>query len=86
MAAVVYLLCGFTCAMCAYFLTKAYQRQPTPLLLWSSTCFLFFTLNNIVLFVDTQIVGPNIDLSVLRAGTAVIGSGLLAFGLISEGA
>ena len=80
----VYLLCAATSVMCAVLLLRAYRRQRTRLLLWSSLCFVLLALNNILLFVDLIVVPSEIDLSLWRSGVALAGVGVLLFGLIWE--
>ena len=83
----VYLLCAVTSVICAVLLLRAYRRQRTRLLLWSSLCFVLLALNNTLLFVDLVdlIVVPSaIDLSLWRSAVALAGVGVLLFGLIWE--
>jgi hypothetical protein len=84
MAEAVYLLCAATSIACAVLLLRAYLRQRTRLLLWSSLCFAFLALNNALLFVDLIVVSVDVDLSAWRSVTAVAGVSLLLFGLIWE--
>lgn len=84
MAEAVYLLCAATSTACAVLLLRASLRQRTRLLLWSSLCFAFLALNNTLLFVDLIIVPDTLDLSIWRSITALVGVGLLLFGLIWE--
>jgi hypothetical protein len=84
MAEIVYLLCAATSLICALRLLRAYLYQLTGLLLWSTFCFAFLTLNNILLFVDLTIVPHTVDLSLWRGSTALVGLALLLFGLIWE--
>jgi hypothetical protein len=79
----VYLLCAGTSTACAVLLLRGYVRQRTRLLLWSSLCFVCLAINNAVLFLDLIVV-PATDLSMWRAGTALLGVSLLLYGLIWE--
>lgn len=81
MPAVVYALCALTSLTCAGLLLKAYWRTRTRLLLWSSVSFVGLAANNVLLFVDLIVV-PSIDLSILRASTALAAIVILLFGLI----
>jgi hypothetical protein len=81
MASIVYLLCAITSLICASLLLRSYLANRTPLLFWSSLCFIGLAMNNILLFIDLVIV-PTIDLSFYRAICALIGVVVLAFGLI----
>jgi hypothetical protein len=84
MAEAVYLLCAGTSVACAVLLLRAYRRQRTRLLLWSSLCFALLALNNSLLFVDLIIIPEGVDLSILRSVTALAGVIVLVFGLIWE--
>ena len=81
MASLVYLLCAITSLICASMLLRSYLTNRTPLLFWSSLCFIGLAMNNILLFIDLVIV-PTIDLSFYRALCALIAVLVLVFGLI----
>jgi hypothetical protein len=83
MGAVVYALCSAAAALCAALLLRSYTRSRAPLLLWSGLCFVAFTVNNILVFVDLVLV-PSVDLFLLRNLVALIGIALLLWGLIWE--
>ena len=53
----------------------------TPLLFWSSLCFVGLTLDNLFLFAD-RILLPAVDLSVYRQPTALVAVGVLLYGMI----
>lgn len=80
---IVYGLCVVTSALCAVLLLRGYARSRVPLLLWSGLCFIGLALNNLLLFVDVQIV-PLIDLSAWRTLPALVGVLLLLYGMIWE--
>jgi hypothetical protein len=80
----IYILCALTSTACAVMLIRGYWQNQTKLLLWSSLCFVGFTLNNILLFVDLVVV-PQVDLSLWRNLPSLIGVTLLLYGLIWEG-
>jgi hypothetical protein len=80
-AEIVYVLCALTSLICAVLLGRAYWRSRARILLWSTLCFVFLTLNNILLYLDLAIL-PEVDLSIPRNLTTLIGLGLLVFGLI----
>lgn len=84
MAEAVYLLCALTSLLCAVLLFRGYRAGRTPLLFWSSLCFVGLVLNNVLLFVDLVIVGPEVDLSLLRSGSALASLALLLYGLVME--
>ena len=83
MAAAVYVLCALTSLLCAVLLLRGWLRSRSRLLLWSGICFLWFTANNVLLFVDLEIV-PDVDLSVARSGTAFVGAATLLLALVWE--
>jgi len=83
MARVIYALCAITSLVCTWLLLRGYMRTRARLLLWSGLCFAFLTLNNIVLYIDLEVVS-SVDLSVIRAVPAVIALALLIYGLIWE--
>jgi hypothetical protein len=83
MVETVYLLCAATSAVCAVLLLRAHRRTRTPLLLWSALCFVGLALNNAMLVIDL-IVLPDVDLSTWRLVPALVGVGLLVYGLVWE--
>lgn len=85
MAEAVYLLCALTSMFCAALLFRSYRRQRTRLLMWTAACFVGLALNNVLLFVDLVLV-PDIDLTVLRSGIAVVAVTLVVIGLTWEDA
>lgn len=80
----VYVLCAFTALACAVLLLKAYLRSHVRLLLWSGLCFGLLFINNALVFVDAVAL-PDTDLSLWRTMPALIGVGLLIYGLLWEG-
>lgn len=80
---VVYALCALTGIGCAVLLLRGYRRSGVRLLLWSGLCFVGLALNNVLLFVDFRLT-PQADLSLWRTIPAVIGIGILLYGLIWE--
>jgi len=90
MAEAVYALCAITSLACAYMLLRGYLRSRARLLLWSSLCFAFLFLNNVLLFVDKVVLPERDDLlgitfPVWRSSVALIGIGLLVIGLVWDG-
>jgi hypothetical protein len=71
------------CLLCAVLLYVGWRRSRTRLLLWSSICFALLSLNNALIFIDVLVV-PDMDLSVLRAASALVGLCVLLVGLIWE--
>lgn len=83
MGEIVYGLCAITSIACAVLLIRSWLRTRAALLFWSSVCFVGFTINNVLLFVDLVIFpGPAIDLSVPRAATALVSVVALVYGLV----
>ncbi len=81
MAETVYFLSAVTSLACALMLFRGYIRNRTPLLLWSSLCFVGLTVNNFLLYIDLVVV-PGFDLSIGRSLSALAGLALLIYGLI----
>ncbi len=84
MAEAVYILCALTSILCTALLYRGYRANRTRLLFWASLCFLFLTLNNVILYVDLVILPPQIELFWYRNAAAVIGMLALVFGLVWE--
>jgi len=82
LAGVVYVLCALTSLACAVLLLRGWRHSRARLLLWSGLCFVGLFLNNVLLLVDMN-VGV-VDLAFVRLVPAVIGVGLLLYGLIWE--
>ena len=80
---IVYALCVITSALCAVLLLRGYARSRVALLLWAGLCFIGLAVNNLLLFVDVQIV-PDIDLSAWRTLPALAGVLLLIYGMVEE--
>jgi hypothetical protein len=81
MSGIVYLLCAATSFLCCGLLWRGYRRSSVRLLLWSSLCFAGFALDNVLLYVDAEII-PDVDISAIRRLPALIGLMLLLFGLV----
>lgn len=84
MPEVVYILCALSSGYCAFLLGRGYIRSRQRLLFWSTWCFAFFTLSNILLVVDLAILPSTVDLSVVRTVPSAIGVALMMVGLIWE--
>ena len=81
MSAVVYLLCAATSVACAGLLLWNWRKTGARLLLWSGLCFVGLAVDNITLFLDTNVV-HHIDLSLYRKLGTVAGLSLLLYGMI----
>lgn len=80
---VVYTLCFVTSSACCILLARSYARTRFRLLLWSSLCFLFLGLNNLVVIVDLLLI-PEFSFQLPRVLLSLAGVSLLLFGLIWE--
>lgn len=76
-------LAALTSLACMVFLFRGYAASGVRLLLWSALCFVFLSLNNILLFLDL-VVFPEIDLRPYRLGAALVGVLFLLYGFIWE--
>lgn len=79
----VYTLCFLTSSACAFLLARSYASSRARLLLWSSLCFLFLALNNLVVIVDLLLI-PDVSFQMLRVIFSLTGVALLLFGLVWE--
>lgn len=80
---ILYLLAVLTCLACTVLLFRGYARSGLRLLLWSALCFVFLTLNNLLLFFDL-IVFAELDLRPWRLATALVGLLFLLYGFLFE--
>jgi hypothetical protein len=81
--AIVYLLCFFSSALCAYLLVTAFRRNRERLLLWSAVCFCLLAVNNLLVFIDLILL-PGTDLALLRSLTALSAVAVLLYGFVWE--
>ena len=84
MPELVYVLCALTSVLCAGLLLRSYFSNKSRLLLWSTLCFVGLAINNILLFVDLVLTGPDLDLRFFRSGSALVATALLTIGLVWE--
>jgi hypothetical protein len=78
-------LAMLTSAACMWLLFRAYSASRVRLLLWSGLCFVFLTLNNVLLFFDVVIFPePDVDLRPYRLFAALIAVGFLLYGFVWE--
>ncbi len=84
MAETVYILCALTSLFCAILLWRSYRRNRTALLMWSTLCFVGLAINNLLLVLDLLVFVTEVDLGLVRTGTAVASMGLMTFGLLWE--
>ena len=76
-------LAVLTCLACTVLLFRGYARSGMRLLLWSALCFVFLSVNNLLLFFDL-IVFADLDLRPFRLSAALIGLLFLLYGFIFE--
>jgi hypothetical protein len=84
MPSIIYSLCLFASAACAWLLVRGYVRTRTPLLLWSAACFVFLAVNNLLLVVDLLLFPDVVDLREVRLAAALAGLLTLLYGFIWE--
>ena len=80
----IYVLCLITSAACAWLLFQGYVRSSTRLLLWSGLCFVFLSLNNVLVFFDVVVFPTEVDLRPFRLTAALVGMLFLLYGFILE--
>jgi hypothetical protein len=85
MAEAVYVLCAIASIACAALLFRSYRLRPLRLSLWTAACFVALAVNNILLFFDLAVTGPDVDLSAIRNGIALCGVAMLLYAMITEG-
>ena len=83
MAEAVYIIGTLISMLCAGLLWRSYRQSRSRLLFWSTLCFLGLAVNNVELLVDLYLL-PNMDLSLLRSGTALAAVLAMLFGLLWE--
>jgi biotin transporter BioY len=81
--AAVYILCLLASAACAGLLVRSWRRTRAPLLLWTAICFVLLAFNNLFLVAD-MLVFADIDLRLVRHGTALAAVGVLIYGFVRE--
>jgi hypothetical protein len=82
--AVLILLAVLTSLACMVLLFRAYATTGVRLLLWSALCFVFLSLNNVLVFFDVVIFPTQVDLRPLRLLAALVGILFLLYGFIRE--
>ena len=78
-----FLFAALTSFACMALLFRGYARTGLRLLLWSALCFIFLTVNNVLLFVD-NVVLPEMDLRPYRLVAALVGIGCLLYAFMWE--
>ena len=76
-------LAVLTSLACMALLFRGYSTSRVRLLLWSGLCFVFLSLNNVLLFVDL-VTPPELDFRAYRLGAALTGVLFLLYGFVWE--
>lgn len=79
-ADVVYVLCALASLACAVLLFRGWRATRVRLLFWGTLCFTGLMLQNVLLVVDMRVNAVN--LAVIRLVPALIGVGVLLYGLV----
>lgn len=79
----IHLICLCTSIACTVLLYRGYRRSGTPLLFWSALCFVFLSLNNLLLFANLAYL-PELDLRVYRLASNLAAVTLLLYGFLWE--
>ena len=77
------MLAILTSVGCMVLLLRGYAATGVRLLFWSGLCFVFLSLNNVLLFFDL-VVFPNVDLRPYRVAASVAGVLALVYGFVWE--
>lgn len=79
----IHLICLGTSLACMVLLYRGYLRTGIPLLFWSTLCFVFLSLNNLLLYGNVAIF-PELDLRVYRLASNLAAVTLLLYGFLWE--
>jgi len=79
----IYLLCLLTSLTCMGMLYRGYRRSGIALLFWSTLCFVFLSINNLLLYIDVVLL-PDSNLRLYRLITNMVAVTLLLYGFIWE--
>jgi hypothetical protein len=77
-------LAALTSIGCMVLLLRGYARTGARLLFWSALCFVFLSINNVLLFFDLIVYPTQVDLRPFRLGSALMGIGCLLYAFIWE--
>ncbi len=81
---VLFLLAALTSVGCMLLLFRGYARSGIRLLFWSAMCFIFLSVNNVLLFIDVIVLPTQVDLRVFRLSAALAGIACLLYAFIWE--
>jgi hypothetical protein len=70
-------------AICTWLLARAYGRSRDRVLLWSSACFFFLAINNLLAVID-MLLAPDSDLFAYRSLVTLCALGCLFYGVVWE--
>ena len=79
--ALTYILCAATAGACAVLLLRGYQNSGLRMLWWSGVCFVGLACENVLLFIDMEVV-RDVDLSLARHVLTLAALLCLLIGLI----
>ena len=82
--AVLLALAALTSLACMVLLFRGYARTAARLLFWSALSFVFFALNNVLLFVDIVVLPTQVDLRLYRILAALAGIACLLYAFVWE--
>ena len=77
-------LAALTSVSCTVLLFRGYARTAARMLFWSALCFVFLSLNNILLFVDIIVFPTQVDLRLPRLLASLAGLVCLLYAFIWE--
>lgn len=77
-------LAALTSVSCTVLLFRGYARTAARMLFWSGLCFVFLSLNNILLFVDIIVFPTQVDLRLPRLLASLAGIVCLLYAFIWE--
>ncbi len=77
-------LAALTSFSCMVLLFRGYAASGVRLLFWSALCFVWLSLNNLLLFVDIIIFPTQVDLRLYRILTSLAGLACLLYAFIWE--
>ena len=80
-----FLLAALTCITCTVLLFRGYAASGSRLVLWTALCFVFLSVNNLLLFFDLALFIDEVDLRVFRHSAALAGLACLLYGFVVEG-
>jgi hypothetical protein len=81
---VLLLLAILTSISCMVLLFRGYARTGARLLFWSALCFVFLSVNNMLLFVDIIVFPTSVDLRLYRILASLAGVLCLLYAFIWE--